>query len=167
MRFDGSETAQSAPRGIQLVAIVAAIVLAIGAACFWFFRGHAERPFVRPFAESSEIESMEASEVNVGLGGRRQTFQVPPEHWELILAALLPAQQDEHPAKWESFGTLEIKRSSGDSDHINLFVTGSDPGAFSIGQTYYRGGNSTDLTRAVTKAFKETEKKKRAIGNPQ
>jgi hypothetical protein len=167
MRFDGSEAEPSASRGMQFVAIVAAVVLAVGAACFWFFRGHAERPFVRPFAEASEIESIEASGVNVGLGGRRQSFQIPPEHWEPILAALLPAQQDDHPAKWESFGALDVKSSTGATEHINLFVTGSDPGAFSIGQTYYRGGNSGDLTRAVTKAFKETEKKRRASANPQ
>jgi hypothetical protein len=162
MRFDGSETGQSPPRGIQFVAIIATLALVIGTACFWLFGRHAERPFVRPFAEASEIESMEASGVNVGLGGRQQTFQVPPEHWDLILAALLPAQQDDHPAKWESFGALDVKRSGGASDHINLFVTGTDPGAFSIGRTYYRGGNSTDLAKAVTKAFKETEKKRRA-----
>jgi hypothetical protein len=167
MRFDGSAAAQSAPRGMQFAAIIAAIVLVIGAACFWLFGRHAERPFVRPFAEASEIESMEASGVKVGLGGRQQTFQVPPEDWEAILAALLPAQQDDHPAKWESFGALDVKRSSGDSDHINLFVTSADPGAFSIGQTYYRGGNSTDLTRSVTRAFKETEKKKRQSANQQ
>jgi hypothetical protein len=167
MRFDGSAAGQSAPPGIQFAAILAAIVLVIGTACFWLFGRPAERPFVRPFAETSEIESMEASEVNVGLGGRRQTFQVPPEHWDLILAALLPAQQDDHPAKWESFGALDVKRNSGDSDHINLFVTGTDPGAFSIGPTYYRGGNSTDLAKAVTKAFKETEKKKRESANQQ
>lgn len=91
------------------------------------------------------------------------SFQVPRKHWNAIFSALQPAQRDRHPAKWAGLGELEFTLNSGDSYLVWLYsLDGHEPGAFSGGPTfesrvYYRGGNSSDLERALVEAAKSAD----------
>jgi hypothetical protein len=113
-----------------------------------------------PVPEASEIRSMEATFDRDGAS--EVTFQVPATHWQPILSALLPAKKDPDPAKWVGLGELQIKLGGGDSFLISLYSLSETPGAFSSGpdweqRTYYRGGSTVSLERALEDAFKASD----------
>ena len=115
----------------------------------------------RPVPETAEIRSMEATFYDRGRGSK-VTFEVPAAHWQSILSSLLPAKEDPDPAKWVGLGELQIKLAGGDSFLISLFSLSENPGAFSSGptweqRTYYRGGSTAGLERALAEARKAAD----------
>ena len=89
---------------------------------------------------------------NVYLNGEKE-FDIAPEYWPELWDALEPASIDLNPSKWVVLGSLKIK-FKGDSDFgILLFCVSETPGAFKIGSWYYRGGNSTNLTKVLKNAY--------------
>ena len=124
-----------------------------------FFRTRDTRPLL---PDAADIRSLNASFYDREKGAT-VAFQVPREHWKAIFSALQPAQRDGNPAKWVGLGELEFKLASGDSYLVWLYnLADSEPGAFSAGPTfesrvYYRGGNSSDLERALAEASKSAD----------
>ena len=127
-----------------------------------FFRSRDTRPSLPDAADIRSLNAILYDREKDAKGA----FQVPREHWNAILSALQPAQRDGNPAKWAGLGELEFKLASGGSYIVWLYsLDDSEPGAFSAGPTfesrvYYRGGNSSDLERALAEASKS------ANGNP-
>ena len=127
-----------------------------------FFRTHGTRPSL---PGAADIRSLNASFYDREKDAK-VTFQVPREHWNAIFSALQPAQRDHNPAKWVGLGELEFKLVSGGSYLVWMYsLADREPGAFSAGPTfesrvYYRGGNSSDLERALAEASKSAD------GNP-
>jgi len=116
-----------------------------------------------PVPNFGEIRGMEAAFRDTRTDSE-VTFPVPAAHWKRILSLLLPAEEDEDatPAKWEHAGDLEIELAGGAYFLITLYSVNEGPGAFSSGptreqQTYYRGGSSAKLERALAAAFKASE----------
>lgn len=135
--------------GLLAVAIVAVVVL---------LQLRAAR---RPVPEAGEIRSMEATFYDRGTGSL-VTFQAPAAHWQPILSSLLPAKEDRDPAKWVGLGELQFKLAGGYSFVISLYSLSESPGAFSSGptweqRTYYRGGSTARLERALAEALKASD----------
>ena len=96
-------------------------------------------------------------------------FDATPAGWSLIRAAMLPAEKDEDPAKWEGLGRIDVETRSGQSLRISLYQTGRGPGAFAVGKTvktrvYYRGGRSANLRKALRKAHELATRRARDKG---
>jgi hypothetical protein len=88
---------------------------------------------------------------------RSVTFTDPPGGWDAVLAALMPVRRDENPASWERLGTLKILKWDETLLTVSLYSVGRGPAAFSIEgpgkeTTYYRGGSSDALIRALRSA---------------
>ena len=77
---------------------------------------------------------------------------VPPEHWEALLNAMLPAETDANPSGWEIVGWLEIAT---DDELFKVMFGGSETAFFKIGDEYYRGGNSEQLASEIRTAYIE------------
>jgi hypothetical protein len=107
-----------------------------------------------------EIESMEA--INEIDGVSRSRFTVPREKWPEFLAALSPAEVDQHPLTWTSIGMLLITKHGGVHVAVGLFFLRAEPGAFSVGmrgdRVYYRGGDSEALKRTLQAAYEASRK---------
>lgn len=89
-------------------------------------------------------------------------FEATLEDWTAIRAALTPAKRDPNPAKWESLGTVVLKTKKGEPFNVYLYTTSKPPGAFSAGKsvmkrTYYRGGKTKKLLRALDNAYKKSQ----------
>ncbi|GAC1346655.1 MAG: hypothetical protein NVSMB14_09640 [Isosphaeraceae bacterium] len=88
----------------------------------------------------------------------RASFEISKKDWAKILDALAPAKRDDHPARWELLGAMVLVTTEGKSIVVNLYSVGEGVGAFSIenadrkGRTYYRGGKSADLLKALRAA---------------
>ncbi len=127
-----------------------------------FFRTRDTRPSLPDAADIRRLNAIFYDREK----GAKVAFQVPREHWNAIFSALQPAQRDDNPAKWVGLGELEFKLACGDSYLVSLYsLEDSEPGAFSAGPTwesrvYYRGGNSSELERALAEASKSAD------GNP-
>jgi hypothetical protein len=145
---------------IPPVWIIATVGILICGVCL-FFRTRDTRPSL---PDAADIRSLNASFYDREKNAKVE-FEVPREHWNAIYSALQPAQRDGNPAKWAGMGELEFKLASGDSYLVSLYsLDDSEPGAFSAGPTfesrvYYRGGNSSDLERALADASKSADGK--------
>jgi hypothetical protein len=89
--------------------------------------------------------------------GKEYEFDVPPEHWPALWAALGSPTRDFFPSKWQGIGELEITTRYGRPYRVDLYSAGK-PGAFSAGPTfeeraYYRGGDTKALKRELQSAF--------------
>jgi hypothetical protein len=132
------------------------VVLIVGG---WLLNG--SRDTLSPVPDAADIRSLEASFYDREQQEKVE-FQVPRKHWDAILSTLLPARRDDHPAKWVGLGRLQFKLVNGDSYFVSLYSPASEPGAFAAGSTfesrvYYRGGNSSDLEKALSEAHKSAE----------
>ena len=92
-------------------------------------------------------------------------FVATTRDWEIIKAKLSPAKKDPKPSLWEWLGSIKIIKKDGQSAHVELYTTSSDPGAFSAGKTfkdrtYFRGGKSSGLVKAVSDAYERSKKRK-------
>ena len=83
-------------------------------------------------------------------------FDVPNNYWRDTLAALSPSRYDPHPAEWVWLGGLHITTKQGESHSVLLFWA-PHPGAFKVGKTYYRGGDSDELRAVLEKACAESK----------
>jgi hypothetical protein len=83
-------------------------------------------------------------------------FTVPANHIPKVLAALQPAQKDPQAAKWQVLGYLEITTTDGGITAINLYWTNGEKGAFSTGQTYFRGGTDQAIEDAIRDAYADS-----------
>jgi len=148
---------RSFPLRLLWLALAAVTIIV---AAIWLFLPHT---VPGPVPEATQIRSMEATFYDRRKGSD-VTFQVPAAHWRSILASLLPAKADEDPAKWEVLGELQINLVGGGSFQISLYSLDEELGAFSSGptwedRTYYRGGSTARLERALEDAFKASDKK--------
>src|SRR5438093_1593678 len=87
------------------------------------------------------------------------TFEVGPEHFAPILAALRPWKVDRRPAKWQGLGELNLSCRGGKQFLIRLLWTGHETGAFSAGPThegrvYCRGGTDAGIEDAIRAAYR-------------
>lgn len=64
---------------------------------------------------------------------------------------------DRHPAKWVVIGQIEITYKDGQTCSIVLFLSQSGPGAYRIGETYYRGATD-ELFRSTIRKCRERAK---------
>jgi hypothetical protein len=157
MTFEPGESMKAGGfRWMQYAAIVAAFFFVVGTVCVVVARQMRPKPFVLPFTVD-DIVSMKAG-LDPPAG---KTFQIPSSFWAPILAALSPAHKDEHPAKWEGFGTLYVERDDGSPYVINLF----NRDQFAAGGTvhervYYRGADDVALHRVITEAYEASQKNK-------
>ena len=85
-------------------------------------------------------------------------FTATPEDWMEIRTRLLPAQVDPKPSLWEWFATVLITKKDGQQFEADLYALPYARGAFSIDKTYYRGGNSPHLGRAIIAAYDKSRK---------
>ncbi len=116
----------------------------------------------RPIPDVADIARIEA-EFYDSKSHKNVTFLVPQSYWNAILSAMLPAEKDDHAAKWEGLGSLQVALINGNSFHILLYERSKDPGAFSAGPTieqriYYRGGSSSALKKALSEAWTASKK---------
>jgi hypothetical protein len=86
-------------------------------------------------------------------------FEVPPEHFAPILAALAPSRKAPQVFLWQVKGKLHITCRDGRSYDIHLYWTGVDEGAFKIGPpgrvgTYCIGGSDQGIDDAIRAAFR-------------
>lgn len=87
-------------------------------------------------------------------------FRVANKHFAPILGALRSAKRDDSPAKWETFGRLEIVGRDGGRTNVLLYVAGSPPDSEIAlkcegEEEYYRGGAASDLEKAIRAAAAE------------
>lgn len=86
-------------------------------------------------------------------------FDAPEESWADIFGALSPSELDPKPLKWDVLGCLRIKTPQGQEVTVGLFnLKDVATGAFDVESgsergSYYRGGNTTQLTMALSKAY--------------
>lgn len=85
-------------------------------------------------------------------------FTATPEDWKAIRAGLLPAKVDPKPSLWEWFATVTITKKDGQQFEAEIYALPYATGAFSIDKTYYRGGKSADLAKAVIAAYDKSRK---------
>jgi hypothetical protein len=143
-------------RWMHSAAIIAALLFVVGAFCVVLILQMRPKPFVLPFTVD-DVVSMEAS-LDPPVA---KTFRVPPSYWRAILATLSTGHKDENPAKWEGFGTLELKEQDGSPYLIILF----DRDQFAAGRTvdrrvYYRGADDVALHRVIMEAYEASQKTK-------
>jgi hypothetical protein len=115
--------------------------------------GCAPKPKPPPVPLAAEVAAMEGTIDYL----EQREFTVPQEHWQPILAALLPAKPDPSPATWMGLGELNILDKQGQPIHIDLYLIEEGPGAFAVQRlgderTYYRGGDSAKLQAALKAA---------------
>lgn len=114
--------------------------------------------------EVADISEMKASYFDRSIA-KQLKFQVPKEHWDKIFEAMLPAQLDRDPAKWQVLGELEMTLKNGRPFVLMMFSVSEGTGAFASGNTfdqrvYYRGGDSTRLKTALRAAYDASEFKR-------
>ena len=115
----------------------------------------------RPIPDVADIARIEA-EFYDSKSHKNVTFLVPQSYWNAILSAMLPAEKDDHAAKWEGFGSLQVALINGNSFHILLYERSRRPWRVSAGPTieqriYYRGGSAAPQEGAVGKAGRRPE----------
>ncbi len=148
---------QPKPRGAILCVLLIVVCVVVGTRAFLLWRLSP-----RPFPDVADIARIEA-EFYDSKSQKNVTFLVPKSHWSALLSAMLPAEKDDHAAKWEGLGTLQLALINGSSFHISLYERSTDPGAFAAGPTveqriYYRGGSSSALKKALLEAWAASKK---------
>lgn len=75
---------------------------------------------------------------------------VPAELWQELYDGILPARRDLHPQKWAGLAGLRIKTRNGETIEGAVFYLPDEvPGAFTISDSYYRGGSTAKLERVL------------------
>jgi hypothetical protein len=92
------------------------------------------------------------------------TFTASSDDWTAIRQTLLPSRLDADPAAWEWMGSAEFTLQGDEPYRVELYYTSKSPGAFAAGKTfadrvYYRGGDSSDLYKALDAAFQKSANK--------
>ncbi len=111
-----------------------------------------------PWPALETIQSIHASYDDYERDSRKQIeFDVPEADWVPLFAAFQPAKYDPAPMKWVSLGELQITLKDGRPFHVSMYSVSSGAGAFAAGpsweqRTYYRGGSTTRLTKALRMA---------------
>jgi hypothetical protein len=102
-------------------------------------------------------------------------FEVASAYWPDIYDALTPYEMDRHPADWHVLGALLITTKQGASIRVDLyFLNEKSIGAFAIAddpadvhRTYFRGGNSLRLQKALIEAYEKTRVPREQPSQPQ
>jgi hypothetical protein len=125
------------------------------------------------FPTISEIVAIRVINAHVGDGPKLPDFDAPKEIWPEIMASLTPSQADREPLPWEFIAGLEIKAKHGNLCVVSVYNTSPQPvGAFDIELgadkfARYRGGNTTEIKKAITAAYAEFRKNAREKGERQ
>ena len=125
-----------------------AVVVGICVAMFIYFFIVTRWPLPR-------LTSVTIIKAKVFLNGEKE-FDITSDYWPELWDALQPASIDLNPSKWVVLGGLKIKFKDDSVFNIVLFSVSETPGAFKIGSWYYRGGNSTNLTKVLKNAYQAT-----------
>ena len=99
----------------------------------------------------SEVKSIEAWLLDSS--NEAPTIQVPSFLHESVLSVFNGAVKDSSPMKWVVMGNLRITTATGTLD-VDLYQTGEERGAFSIGKDYYRGRHDTVIKGVILAAKK-------------
>jgi len=117
------------------------------------------------FPTLSDIVKLEAIEITDYATGEVSSFEVPKSHWEGVLGALSPSEQDLTAKKMEVFGRLKLDATDKPAVVVVLYRMPGNVGEFSTGSdgrsafhNYYRGGNSKQLELALKKAYSESQR---------
>ena len=71
---------------------------------------------------------------------------LPPSGHKHIIETLRATRVDWNPAKWQTAGEMVINSADGTVTELDFYDTGTEVGAFRIGNTYYRfDGNCRKL----------------------
>lgn len=132
------------------------LVIGCGAALLWKRQLTGSLPKSNPIPNVAEITSLRFS-VWDSASQQAVSLEIPREHWQSILQALLPATVDPRPTKWIEVGIMDITTKSGEPLWFRLGEMPRGPGAFATysrqsGSVYYRGGNSRELKAALQAA---------------
>lgn len=88
----------------------------------------------------------------------KNEFNCAMEDWEAIRSHLLPAKVDQKPESRELLCSVKIMKNDGQAFAVELRKPKRADDAltaFSIGDTYYRGGDNTRMMAALQKALEE------------
>jgi hypothetical protein len=142
------------PSMLLLITLVASAVLALW---HWNFDADTSLP------KTDDVTSMKVGGwcdgTNVQTYKQMPGFEVPENHWDEILAALSPFEDDDKPCPWVGLGSVEIKTARRNV-HLSLFDTFSPVGAFAVNGRYYRGGNNVKVKQALENAYIEAERRR-------
>jgi hypothetical protein len=110
------------------------------------------------FPNTGDISHMRAIEIGDRATSGHRSFDVPSLFWDDVLAALCPSEYDSDPRKMLFLGTLELECVHRDTIIVQLYSKLGSIGEFSVGRdsshaSYYRGGNSDQLERALVEAY--------------
>ena len=78
------------------------------------------------------------------------SVDVPKSEWGEMLRLLSTGVKDPNSMKWVILGDVQISTKEA-TLLIDLYATGQKDGAFSVNQTYYRGGNDAEFIRLLSK----------------
>jgi len=134
------------PRYFRIILLATfAGVVAISFCIWWLSRQMKPLPPVELPSEN-EIESITAriNDLEESMGILPiPTFNIPPEHFEIVLSALTPTKRYEYPASWEklTLGQVEITTKGGQTIKISFCEGGDNSLCFSVdGIRCVRGG---------------------------
>jgi hypothetical protein len=115
------------------------------------------------FPDVAEVASIQIIKYHTPETGSVEDRHLPIQIWPEVLEALSPSEYDSDALKWEVLGELRITEKNGETIFVALFDLGPDRlGAFNAGgeawhtRTYFRGGNSSRLKAAITKAIRQS-----------
>jgi hypothetical protein len=113
------------------------------------------QPVADPLPSLAEIDTMDASFLDPATG-KEIKLHVPQANWKMIFAALRPVGLDTSPEKCLVLCDLVLTRKSAGTLWLGLLENSDGSVAFSIGNNYYRGGNSDKLMQALRLAKAES-----------
>ena len=115
-----------------------------------------EKTPVNPFPAITDVHDIRAT-ITIDLPPERPIpwFSVPPEHWEVLLTAMLPAETHTNPPGWEVVGWLEIAT---DDKNLKVMFSTDAMVLFRIGDEYFRGGQGEQLESVIRAAYKDAAK---------
>jgi len=126
---------------LTLGALVGVLLLAI--AVFWTTRN----PLTKLDVAKVDVIRFTPPGIRLPTTGPPVSIALPPSKHVQIINALTQTQVEWNPAKWVGAGEMVISSSDGTETEVDFFDTGTDRGAFKIGDVYYRfEGNVRSLT---------------------
>ena len=72
-------------------------------------------------------------------------FEVTPSDYGKILVLFADRQRDGRPSARRGLGHIDVKTTDGRTIDIELYSTGAGPGAYRIGDIYYRGSTDAEI----------------------
>jgi hypothetical protein len=84
-------------------------------------------------------------------------FTVLPQDHGKVLSLFDAARADRSPCKWAYLGVVTIRTATAAECVIDLYWTGEDQGAFSIGKSYFRGGSDSQTIDTIARCYRAAQ----------